>query len=284
MLQPLSLALCFSLGSTLAPQAQDAAATRSANEPRNVAILVYEGVELLDFAGPGEVFAAARGPGGRAFRVFTVAKEKRPVRSQGFVDVTPEFSIADCPAPDIVVVPGGNVPDGDRELQEWIKRCAAKNELVMSVCNGAFLLAQAGLLDGLEVTTHHGSLRALAEGFPQTRVLTNRRFVDHGRVMTCAGVSAGIDGALHVVERLLSQETAQATARYMEYAWRPEEIAAQHAEPGRTVSAAAARPQPAETPTEGRFACPPCDNECDALRYATAGACPECHMELTPVG
>lgn len=204
-------------------------------EPRNVAILVYEGVELLDFAGPGEVFAAARGSSGRAFRVFTVAEDKRPVRSQGFVEVTPEYSIGDCPAPDILVLPGGSVPDGNRDLQEWVKHCAKDAELVMSVCNGALLLARTGLLDGLEATTHRGSLESLAQASPTTRVLTNRRFVDSGRVMTCAGVSAGIDGALHVVERLHGSEAARRTAHYMEYEWRPEELAALHAKPGTPI-------------------------------------------------
>jgi len=203
--------------------------------PRNVAILVYDGVELLDFSGPGEVFAAARGPDGRAFRVFTVAKEKRTVRSQNFVDVTPEFSIADCPEPDIVVLPGGNVPADDHELQDWVRSCAPGAELIMSVCNGALLLGRTGLLDGFDATTHHGSLDALADVAPKTRVLTNRRFVDNGRVMTCAGVSAGIDGALHVVERLLGDEAARGTAHYMEYEWRPEEIAKLHAQPGALV-------------------------------------------------
>lgn len=220
------------------PTAQVVAANgaRAPAQPRNVAILVYEGVELLDFAGPGEVFSAAHGPAGRAFRVFTVAKTKAPVRSQGFVTLTPEFSIADCPEPDVVVLPGGNVPDEDRELQQWVRRCADTGELVMSVCNGAFLAAEAGLLDGLEVTTHHGSLQALTARYPKTKVFTNRRFVDSGQVMTCAGVSAGIDGALHVVERLLGAQAAKDTARYMEYDWRPEEIARQHAEPGRGIT------------------------------------------------
>src|SRR6185503_13309637 len=129
----------------------------------------------------------------------------------------PEYSIEDCPAPDILVLPGGNVPDENRDLQAWVKRCATDAELVMSVCNGALLLARTGLLDGLEATTHRGSLESLAEVSPTTRVLTNRRFVDSGRVMTCAGVSAGIDGALHVVERMLGAEAARHTARYMEY-------------------------------------------------------------------
>ena len=218
---------------------QEAAAAPA--RERLVAILVYPDVELLDFAGPGEVFSAADGPAGHAFRVVTVAKTKAPIESQGFVAITPEYSIADCPAPDIVVVPGGHVPHGDAELQQWVKRCAQSSELVLSVCNGALLLASSGLLDGLEATTHHGSLEALASAHPRTRVLTNRRFVDNGRIMTCAGVSAGIDGALHVVERLLGDEVARNTARYMEYDWRPAEIAALHAQPGRPVEESSAR-------------------------------------------
>ena len=158
------------------------------------------------------------------------------MQSQRFVTITPEFSLANCPAPDLRVIPGGNVPDEDHELQDRVQRCAGTSELVLSVCNGAFLAAQAGLLDGLEVTTHHGSLQALGANFPKLSVLTNRRFVDSGRVMTCAGVSAGIDGALHVVERMLGAQAAKDTARYMEYEWRPAEIAALHAQKGQRVT------------------------------------------------
>lgn len=232
------LAPLLALLACQAPAAQEvrAAGAAGSTKTRNVAILVYDGVELLDFSGPGEVFSAARGPSGRAFKPFLVAKTKAPVKSQGFVTLTPEFSIADCPAPDIVVIPGGGVPHEDVELQEWVQRCADTNELVMTVCNGAFLAAEAGLLDGLEVTTHHGSLQALTANYPKVKVFTNRRFVDSGHIMTCAGVSAGIDGALHVVERLLGAQAAKDTARYMEYDWRPDEIAKQHKEPGRTVT------------------------------------------------
>jgi len=232
----LQLASVLPLLACHSPTVQEVATGGAPARERLVAILVYERVELLDFSGPGEVFSAAQDAEGRGFRVCTVAKTRAPVKSQGFVSITPEYSIADCPAPDIVVVPGGNIPDEDRELQQWVKRCAESSELVMSVCNGAFLLAEAGLLDGKEATTHHGSLQGLAAKYPRVQVFTNRRFVDSGRVMTCAGVSAGIDGALHVVERLLGEEAARQTARYMEYDWRPAEIAAQLAEPGKTVA------------------------------------------------
>ena len=204
------------------------------DEPKNVAILVYEGVELLDFAGPGEVFSAADGPAGHAFRVYTVAKTQAPVKSQGFLEIVPQYSIANAPVPDLVVVPGGHVPDDDAELQRFVADRVRSGGSVMSVCNGALLLARAGLLDGREVTSHHGTLAHLALVAPTAKVLTNRRFVDHGSVMTCAGVSAGIDGALHVVERMLGAEEAKNVARYMEYDWRPDEIAALHAEPAKT--------------------------------------------------
>jgi len=217
----------------LRPAEESSAARERSAGPRQVALLVYEGVELLDFAGPGEVLSAAHGPTGHAFHVFTVAATAAPVKSQGFVTITPQYTFENCPPADVVIVPGGDVPD-DRAHVDWIHARAAKAELMMSVCNGALLLAEAGLLEGLEVTTHHGSLERLAAR-SKARVLSNRRFVDSDTVLTCAGVSAGIDGALHLVERWLGPESARATARYMEYDWRPEEIARQHATPGVVV-------------------------------------------------
>lgn len=207
-----------------------------AAEARNVAIVVYPGVELLDFAGPGEVFSMSMGPEGHDFRVFTVASRPGPIVSQGFVTVTPGHTIDDCPEPDLIVVPGGDVPMEDAELVDWLREQSRTADVVMSVCNGAHLLGAAGLLEGLEVTSHHSALRSLAVQHPGTRVLSNRRFVDSGRIVTCAGISAGIDGALQVVTRLHGEARARAVARYMEYDWRPEEIAAQHAEPAVRVN------------------------------------------------
>jgi putative intracellular protease/amidase len=202
---------------------------------RTVAILVFPGVELLDFAGPGEVFAAARIPGTHAFDVVTVASSKEPVSSMGFASITPQHTFDDCPKPDIVVVPGGSVPLEDAKLLAWVRARAKDTELMMSVCNGALVYAAAGLLEGLEVTTHRSALQNLALLEPSARVHTNRRFVDNGRVLTCAGVSAGIDGALHVVARMCGEDQAWATARYMEYDWRPDELARLHAQPGTPV-------------------------------------------------
>jgi len=189
--------------------------------PRKVALVVYEGVELLDFAGPGEVFAAA--DRGRAFDVFTVGPSREPITSQGFVEITPSYAFADAPAPDVVVVPGGGVRSliGDSKALDWLRRVSGEAEVVMSVCNGALVLARAGLLDGLEATTHHGSLGALRRVAPTATVHDDRRFVDNGRVVTAAGVSAGIDAALHLVARLVGEDEARQTARYMEYPWQP---------------------------------------------------------------
>jgi transcriptional regulator GlxA family with amidase domain len=164
---------------------------------------------------------------GRAFRVYTVAASKDPITSQGFVKVTPEFTLADCPKPDIIVLPGGNtgIPLQDPKVIDWIKRASGDAEVTMSVCTGAFLLARAGLLDGKEATTHWASVERLKTAAPNITVRANRRFVDSGKVVTTAGVSAGIDGALHVVQRLLGEPAAKNTARYMEYRWEPDATA-----------------------------------------------------------
>lgn len=209
------LLLLLSTGPGLAAAATPSGAPAPA---RRVAILVFDGVELLDFAGPGEVFAAA---GHGAFEVFTVGETRAPVVSQGFVQVTPEHGIADSPVPDVLVIPGGGVGAvlGRPALMSWIKTTAGKATLVLSVCNGALVLAEAGLLDGLEATTHHGSIEALRRAAPRTVVHADRRFVDNGKVVTAAGVSAGIDAALHVVGRLLSPAEAERIAGYMEYTW-----------------------------------------------------------------
>jgi len=195
---------------------------RAMSAKKNVAIFIHEGVELLDFAGPGEVFAAADST--RAFNVYTVAASAEPIVSQGFVTIKPQYTFANCPPPDIVILPGGrtDVPLNNPSVIKWIQQTAQRAEVMMSVCTGAFLLGKAGLLDGREATTHWKSLEALKESAPKTTVRENRRFVDNGQVVTAAGVSAGIDASLHVVDKLLGREVAEKTARYMEYKWVPE--------------------------------------------------------------
>lgn len=207
--------------------AQPAAEARG---PMNVAIFIYEGVELLDFGGPGEVFASARiGAGedtGAAFNVYTVAASLDPIVSQRFVTVVPQYTIDSCPRPDIVVFPGGSTRASveNPKVIAWARAAAKDSALMMSVCTGAFILARAGLLDGLEATTWHGRIEDLRKAAPQTRVHTGTRFVDNGQIITTAGVSAGIDGALHLVSRLHGPDAAHGVARYMEYdRWQPDE-------------------------------------------------------------
>ncbi len=191
---------------------------------RNVAIVVYDDVEILDFAGPMEVFTAA---GNGAFRVFTVAASHDPVVSMGVLTIRPNHSIEDSPTPDILVLPGGDSRGFTRSAagMAWVRKVAARNELNMSVCSGAFILAQLGFLDGRAATTHWAAVPRMKSAFPRVQLQTGVRFVDTGRIVTTAGVSAGIDGALHVVQRLLGDDVAWETARYMQYLWEPEESA-----------------------------------------------------------
>ncbi len=181
-------------------------------------ILVFNGMELLDFAGPAEVFGAA------GFRVDAVAATRDPVRSMGLVTVTPRYTFEDCPRSDVIVVPGGNAGAvaRDKRVTDWLVRASKDTDVTLSVCTGAFVLATAGLLDGKEATTHWSGVGKLGREFPKITVRKDRRVVDTGKVVTSAGVSAGIDGALHVVERLLGRPKATTTARYMEYNWQPE--------------------------------------------------------------
>lgn len=194
------------------------AAAATSPERRNVAILVWAGAELLDFTGPAEVFWSA----GRArlFRVYTVGLDDKPVRTQGGVIVLPEFTLANAPRPEVLVIPGGNMRpvEGNRAVLDWVRERAATAGIVLSVCTGAFTLAEAGLLDGLKATTHHFGWDSLERTYPKIRVIRTERFVDNGKFITAGGVSAGIDAALHVVERLAGRDVAEWTAReWMEY-------------------------------------------------------------------
>ena len=194
---------------------------------RNVAIVLYENVQPLDWTGPYEVYNDAgrfgEANGQPAFRVYTVSKTADVLDGQG-LRITPNYSIENAPRPDIVVFPGG--PAGkihdDPVFFAWAEKAAREAEIAQSVCTGAFVLAKAGMLDGLEVTTFFGAVYALQQQYPKAMVKNGRRFVDNGKVVTTAGISAGIDGSLHVVARLLGRRVADQVARYMEYHWSPD--------------------------------------------------------------
>lgn len=189
-----------------------------------VLVVVHDGVETLDFAGPVEVFTSARDAfGNPAYRVRFVAPSKDAVRPQHWrTALQPDFGIADCPQPKVLVVPGGDtgVLDEDPAFVAWLARTAPGCTHVLSVCTGAYALAKAGLLEGHRATTHHGSRAVLARQYPNVEVV-DAKVVDEGRVITAAGVSSGIDGALVVVQRQLGEPRATEVARYMEYDWQP---------------------------------------------------------------
>jgi len=191
---------------------------------RNVAILLFNDVEVLDFAGPFEVFSVTSELNNyEFFHVYTVAAELGAITAVNGLSVNPRYCFADCPRPDIVIIPGGigsRVAMNNSRVVEWLQIAARNAELVLSVCSGARILAKSGLLDGLEATTHHEVIEHLRELAPHTTVRENVRFVDTGRIMTSGGISAGIDLSFYVVDKLLGEEVAAKTARYMEYAWK----------------------------------------------------------------
>jgi transcriptional regulator GlxA family with amidase domain len=184
-----------------------------------VAIGVWDGVEELDFAGPYEVLAAWARYAERDIEVVIVADGADPVRCSHGLRVVPDRTWDELDEAVVVVMPGGGVNDRlvDGPLVGHLQRLAASGTLMTSVCTGAFLYAVAGLLDGKPATTHWGSVESLAEQFDAIEVRPDARFVDAGDVVTAAGVSAGIDMALHLVERLDSNEMARRVRRYIQY-------------------------------------------------------------------
>jgi transcriptional regulator GlxA family with amidase domain len=194
----------------------------------SVGILIFDDVEVLDFAGPFEVFSRTRTEPGLAsrrsdeeapFTVFTVAKSYDPVTASGGLTIMPRCTFIDAPPIDLLVVPGGFGTRpllNDDETLGWIRKVAGSARLTTSVCTGSLLLARAGLLDGRRATTHWSALDRLEELDGGVTVEREARYVDDG-VITSAGVAAGIDMAFHVVERVCGKEVADETARYIDY-------------------------------------------------------------------
>ena len=195
-------------------------------EKKRVGIVIFDDVEVLDFCGPFEVFSATRLDEERRqeepspFEVVLVAQREEPVLTSGGMRVIPEHTFETCPSLDILVVPGGW--GTRRELSnpvmlEWLRTRAGEVETLTSVCTGSMLLGFAGLLDGLHATTHWRSLDWMRESFPSVRVEYDQHVVEDGRVLTSAGISAGIDMALRVVAGYFGEKAARAAARHMEY-------------------------------------------------------------------
>lgn len=207
---------CPACGMSLVEKGAAPAATPHAAASVRAAILIFDGVQVIDFAAPLEVFGQA------GYEVFTVAPENRPVLASMGLRVTPRFALAEAPATEILLVPGGEVGavESDRRVLDWLRARAETTRHVVSVCNGAFILAAAGLLDGLTATTFYDLVESLRARAPKTTVVTDRRFVDNGRIIATAGLSSGIDGALHVVSKVSGLGRAQMAALNMEYDWK----------------------------------------------------------------
>jgi len=187
-----------------------------------VAVTISEGVTVIDFCGPWEVFqdVHVEDAGGdmermMPFRLYTVSETLEPIRGSGGLRLVPDYTFATAPAPRVVVVPAQK---GSPALHEWLRRTNQTADLTMSVCTGAFQLAKAGLLSGLEATTHHDFLDRLTSMFPDVHVKRGLRFVEGApKIATAGGLSSGIDLALRVVERYYGRPVAEKTAAYMEY-------------------------------------------------------------------
>ncbi len=190
---------------------------------RSVGILVFPEVEVLDFCGPFEVFASASEGRMRLFSVSVVGETTDVVSCRGGLLVKPNIGFADAPQFDLIVVPGGfgtRTEIDNPVVIDWIRAQDAATEITASVCTGALLLAKAGLLDDVPVTTHWDAFDELLGYFPHLQTDTTRRVIDSGHIVTSAGVSAGIDMALAMVERLHGRAIAEDTARGMEYDWK----------------------------------------------------------------
>ncbi|HJZ11514.1 MAG TPA: DJ-1/PfpI family protein, partial [Acidobacteriota bacterium] len=153
-----------------------------ADTRKKAAILIFDGVQIIDYAAPYEVFGQAR------FHVYTVAATRQPITTTMNMTVLPNFDFETAPRPDVLIVPGGSIDTaaGSERTIQWIKSTAQKAQLVLSVCNGAFLLAKAGLLEGLSATTFYRLLDQLAQEAPKTKIVRDQRFVDNGKVVTTA--------------------------------------------------------------------------------------------------
>lgn len=190
---------------------------------RNVGIYIYDQAEVLDFAGPFEVFSTAARlcRPEQPFKVFLVGETGRAVSARGGFSVNPAYGFHDHPPIDVLVVAGG-VHTGEMEkprVLDWLARTAAEASLVASVCTGVFLMAAARVVTTHNVTTHWEDIGDLRRSFPELAVHESRRWVDEGRIVTSGGISAGIDMSLHLVGRLHSVALAEKTARQMEFAW-----------------------------------------------------------------
>ncbi|UTF60673.1 DJ-1/PfpI family protein [Gilvimarinus sp. DA14] len=190
----------------------------AANNIETVGILIYPGVQIIDFTGPWEVFGHA------GYKVATVSKEGKTLSTSMNMTVVPDYSFETAPQFDALLIPGGHHHNAyDESTYNWIKKHAESGKTILSVCTGSFILAEAGLLKEQKATTFFKLLDPFAENYPETQVIRDQRFVDSGKIITSAGLSSGIDAALHLVAKDQGQRAAQTLAMHIEYDWEPEQ-------------------------------------------------------------
>lgn len=192
--------------------------------PKTVVLLLFPDVEVLDFAGPFEVFSvAAQSVTPPPFRVLTVAATREPLRAVGGLHVTTDHDLESCPQADILLIPGGNGSRKamrDDKIMAWVAGQIAGAEIVASICTGALILGKLGLLDGLRATTHWTAIEELRALSPRIDVQPTARYIDNGKVLTSGGITAGIDMSLYLVKRLAGQKLVDLVLEEMEYDWR----------------------------------------------------------------
>ncbi|MBH5317847.1 DJ-1/PfpI family protein [Paenibacillus sp. GSMTC-2017] len=191
----------------------------------NVGILLFENVEVLDFAGPFEVFSITMMNFGKPdyykpFKVSTVSETGGTITAEGGLKVVPDYSIARAPYFDLIVIPGGG--DVSREVNndvliDWIKTRNDEVKWMTSVCSGAQIVAKTGILDGKQATNHSFFIKQFRIDHPKVDIIDGVKYVDQGDIVTSAGVSSGIQMALHMVRRLLGKSAAEMTAEIMEF-------------------------------------------------------------------
>jgi putative intracellular protease/amidase len=188
------------------------------DSPPTVSVLLFDSVEIIDFAGPWEVFGAA------GYHVFSVAENRDPVTTVYGQKITADYGFENSLKANVLLVPGGGIRDSvaNPKLIKWVQDNAKESTYVMSVCTGAFILAKAGLLDGLSATTVRGGIERLPVSGKNIKAVHDQRYVDNGKIITTAGLSSGIDGALYLVSKMFGKGRAQQTALGLEYKWDPD--------------------------------------------------------------
>lgn len=216
-----AVSLPESLTNKFATSTSDNKLTPPAKGKIPVAFTISEGVTVIDFAGPWEVFqdvmVTERGSNHddqMPFQLFTVSETTEPLTGSGGLKLVPDYTFENAPQPKVVVVPAQR---GSKALHAWLRKMTTSTDVIMSVCTGAFQLGNAGLLAGKSATTHHDFFDEFVKAFPDVTLKRGLRFVEEGRISTAGGLSSGIDLALRVVDRYFGREVAQRTATYMEY-------------------------------------------------------------------